>query len=214
MALEEFTPTRRNTLDVRSALREVVETILLTLIIFLVVRALVQNFKVEGSSMEPNLHSGQYLLVNKAVYFSFDTEAIAKFVPFIDTDDSRIFFIFHPPERGDVIVFRFPKEPTRDFIKRVMAGPGETVEIRSGVVWVNGQKLDEPYLRDRPNYNFGPETVPEDNYFVLGDNRNNSSDSHVWGMVPRDMIIGKAWLSYWPVSEWGFAPNYKVMAAN
>lgn len=164
--------------------------------------------------MEPNLHTGQYLLVNKAVYFHIDPAILTTYVPFVKKEEAKPFYMFHQPERGDVIVFKFPKEPTRDFIKRVMAIPGESVEIRGGVVYVNGQKLEEPYLRDRPNYNFGPEKVPEDNFFVLGDNRNNSSDSHVWGMVPSDLIIGKAWLSYWPMSEWGLAPNYRVQAAN
>jgi len=164
--------------------------------------------------MEPNLHTGQYLLVNKAVYFHLEPEMFSTYVPFLKKDDAQPFYMFHEPERGDVIVFKFPKDPTRDFIKRVMAVPGESVEIRGGVVYVNGQRLEEPYLQDRPNYNFGPEKVPQDNFFVLGDNRNNSSDSHVWGMVPSDLIIGKAWLSYWPMSEWGLAPNYRVQAAN
>ncbi len=202
---------RRSSIDVRSALREIVETILLTLIIFLVVRGLVQPYKVEGSSMEPNLHSGQFLLVNKAVYFRIEGADLTRYIPFIPKADQHSFYLFHPPERGDVIVFKYPKEPTRDFVKRVIAMAGDTVEIRGGTVYVNGQKMSEPYLRDHANYNFGPETVPEDSFFVLGDNRNNSSDSHVWGMVPSDLIIGKAWLSYWPASEWGLAPNYQVM---
>jgi signal peptidase I len=209
---EELPVSRRPTVDLRSALREIVETILLTLIIFLVVRGLVQPYRVEGTSMEPNLHSGQFLLVNKAVYFRLDPAQIAQYVPFINFSSARPMSLFHPPERGDVIVFRFPKDTSRDFVKRVIAVPGETVEIKGGVVHVNGQKLNEPYLRDNANYNHGPEVVPPDNYFVLGDNRNNSSDSHVWGDVEAQFIIGKAWLSYWPVSEWGLAPNYKVSA--
>jgi signal peptidase I len=175
---------------------------------------LVQPYRVEGTSMEPNLHSGQFLLVNKAVYFHIDDEVLGKYLPFLRRPDGSPFYLFHPPERGDVVVFRFPREPSRDFVKRVIAVPGETVEVRNGVVFVNGQRLQEPYLRDRASYNFGPEKVPADNFFVLGDNRDNSSDSHVWGMVPTEMIIGKAWISYWPVSSWGFAPNYRVAAGN
>ncbi|MFN8532539.1 MAG: signal peptidase I [Dehalococcoidia bacterium] len=214
MTIEEAPVPRRNALDVRSAFREIIETILLTLIIFLVVRGLVQPYRVEGTSMEPNLHSGQFLLVNKAVYFHLESDALGRYIPFLQRPAGQPFYMFHQPERGDVVVFRFPKEPSRDFVKRVIAVPGETVEVRNGVVFVNGQRLDEPYLRDRASYNFGPEKVPSDNFFVLGDNRDNSSDSHVWGMVPSDMIIGKAWLSYWPASEWGLAPNYKVSAGN
>ncbi|MCS7002977.1 MAG: signal peptidase I [Dehalococcoidia bacterium] len=204
------TPTR-SAVDVRSALREIIETILLTLLIFLVVRALVQNFKVEGSSMEPNMHHGQFILANKAVYFNIDTAAINRVAPFLNLGEGRVFYLFRPPERGDVIVFRFPRDTSRDFIKRVIGLPGETIEIRNGWVFINGQRLNEPYIQDRPNYNYGPERVPEDNFFVLGDNRNNSSDSHVWGNVPRDFIIGKAWISYWPISQWGFAPNYRLV---
>lgn len=214
VTIEEAPVPRRSALDVRSAFREIIETILLTLIIFLVVRGLVQPYRVEGTSMEPNLHSGQFLLVNKAVYFHIDDETLGKYLPFLKRPDGRPFYLFQAPERGDVVVFRFPKEPTRDFVKRVIAVPGEIVEVRNGVVFINGQRLDEPYLRDRASYNFGPEKVPADNFFVLGDNRDNSSDSHVWGMVPSDMIIGKAWISYWPASEWGLAPNYRVTAGN
>ncbi|GIW12300.1 MAG: signal peptidase I [Dehalococcoidia bacterium] len=214
MTIEEAPLTRRNALDVRSAFREIIETILLTLIIFLVVRGLVQPYRVEGTSMEPNLHSGQFLLVNKAIYFHLDPTTLNRLLPFLQWPADQPFYLFQRPERGDVVVFRYPKEPSRDFVKRVIAVPGETVEVRNGVVFVNGQRLDEPYLRDRASYNFGPEKVPANNFFVLGDNRDNSSDSHVWGMVPSDMIIGKAWISYWPVSSWGLAPNYRVTAGS
>ncbi|MBI4317371.1 MAG: signal peptidase I [Chloroflexi bacterium] len=187
----------------RSALREILETILLTLIIFLLVRAVVQNFKVEGRSMEPTLESGQYLLINKAAYWHVDPGAVGRYVPVVRTMDDKQMFVFGQPQRGDVIVFRYPKDLSRDFIKRVIALPGETVEVRQGVVYVNSKPLDEHYLLDRPNYFVERQVVPPDNYFVLGDNRNNSLDSHVWGMVPVENIIGKAWLSYWPVDRWG-----------
>lgn len=213
MTIEDVELSDKKTLEVKSAIREIVETILLTLLIFFAVRAIIQNFKVEGSSMEPSLHTGQYLLVNKAVYYNIDMATVAKVVPVLEPYKDKTFYLFHPPQRGEVVVFRFPKDPSRDFIKRIIAVPDDVVEIRGGKIYVNGETMVEPYIQDRPNYPFGPERVPKDNYFVLGDNRNNSSDSHVWGMVPRDNIIGKAWVSYWPTEDWGFVTSYSMAAS-
>ncbi|MEP7198915.1 MAG: signal peptidase I [Chloroflexota bacterium] len=164
--------------SVRSFLRETLETIALTLIIFVVIRAGVQNFRIEGYSMEPNFHDGQYLLI------------------------SKIDYLLHTPERGDVIVFTSPQNPERDFIKRVIGLPGDTVDIREGKVFVDGKELPQTYNVNPGSYNFGPAKVGPDQLFVLGDNRNNSSDSHSWGMLPRSDIIGKAWISYWPPQLW------------
>lgn len=194
----------------KSALREIIETVLLALLIFFLMRAIVQNFKVEGSSMEPNLYNGQYLLVSKIDYFSFDMSRFAGILPFLRLQGDPLVYFFHPPQRGDVVVFRFPKEPSRDFIKRVIATPGEQVEIEAGKIYINGKLLSESYIAEGPHYTLKAQIVPPDNYFVLGDNRNNSSDSHVWGMVPSENMVGKAWLSYWPVSKWGLAPNYSL----
>lgn len=193
----------------RGTLREVLETILLTAIVFLAVHSLVQNFKVEGSSMEPTLHTGQYLLVNKAAYLTLNTDFIG-FIPGPNWLKGREAEPFGSPKPGDVIVFRFPGDPQKDFIKRVIAGPGDSVQIRSGQIWVNGRVIEEPYLRERPSYTVPLMTISADDYFVLGDNRNNSSDSHIWGVVPRDNILGKAWLIYWPVRSMGLAPNYAL----
>jgi signal peptidase I len=187
----------------KAVAREILETVLLTLLIFLLVRSVVQNFRVEGESMSPTLHSGQYLLINKAVYWLSDTNTLSSYVP----DPVKASPLFHPPQRGDVIVFRFPREPSRDFIKRVIAVPGEMVEIRDHRVYVDDAPLNEPYIKDPPLYPMAQIRVTDGNYFVLGDNRNNSSDSHVWGLVPTDDIIGQAWLSYWPVATWGFVPS-------
>ena len=184
--------------------RETAETILLALLIFLAIRAVVQNFRVEGVSMEPNLHPGTYLLVNKAIYFALSGPA-AELLPGETDEDPR--FIFHPPMRGEVVVFRFPNDPNRDFIKRVVGLPDETVAIKDGVVTINGTQLRESYLTAPGHADFGPQAVPPGHYFVLGDNRANSSDSRVWGMVPRDNIVGKAWLLYYPLEALGWAPN-------
>lgn len=169
---------------VGAALRELIETLILTLVIFLIIRFAVQNFRIEGSSMEPNFHDGQYLFVNKLIY------------------------MFQPPQRGDVIVFVPPNSSSRDFIKRVIGLPGEHVEIRSGTVFINGEPLIENYPLNPGSYSSGPIVVPPDEYFVLGDNRNYSSDSHSWGTVPLKKIIGKAWFSYWPPQTIGFIPDY------
>ena len=173
----------------KSILREIVETVLLTLLIFLAIRTLIQNFRIEGVSMEPNLHDGQYLIINKLVYY------------------------LHPPERGDIVVFHYPKNPQRDFIKRVIGLPGEKVEVREERILINGEELEEPYALHTGKYTWGPQRLGEDEYFVLGDNRNSSSDSHSWGSLPGDAIIGKAWISYWPPKHLGLMPHYSYAAA-
>lgn len=170
--------------NVGSMARELIETLILTLVIFLVIRFAVQNFRIEGFSMEPNFHDGQYLFVNKVIY------------------------MLQPPQRGDVVVFVPPNNNTRDFIKRVIGLPGERVEIRSGVVYINGEPLQENYPLNPGTYSTGAIVVPPDEYFVLGDNRNFSSDSHSWGTVPSKKIIGKAWFSYWPPQTIGLVPDY------
>lgn len=162
----------------RSMLRELVETAVLTIAIFLVVRVALQNFKVEGDSMFPTLHNNEYILVNKVSY------------------------MIHSPERGDIIVFQATPagQPDKDFIKRVIGLPGETVAVHDGGVYINGKRLKESYIDSlhAPTYTFPSERVPSGDYFVLGDNRNNSQDSHLWKWLPRQYIIGKAWVSYWP----------------
>ncbi len=196
----------------RSLLKDIAETLVLALIIYGAVRAGIQNFKVEGTSMEPSLHNGQYLLVNKLSFASVGLDGIAGIVPGLSSLKGSLLFPFGQPQRGDVVVFRFPRDPARDFIKRVVALPGETVEVKAGTVYVNGKKLDEPYVLDSPTYSKEPTVVPHGEYYVLGDNRNNSSDSHVWGPVPIDEMIGKAWVTYWPMKDWGFIPHKAVNA--
>ncbi len=189
----------------RSLIWEVVQTVLLTIAIFLAVRSVVQNFRVEGASMDPTLHSGQYLLINKVTYARTDGTFLDQF--FADTTpNDRVNFLFSGPQRGDVVVFRSPGQADKDFIKRVIALPGETVRIVGGQVLVNGQPLDEPYIEHRATYDLDLKAVPPGSYFVLGDNRPNSSDSHLGWFVPANSIIGKAWVSYWPPTYWGVMP--------
>jgi len=169
----------------RTFLRDTLLTIVLTIAIFFLIQSTVQVSIVTGSSMEPNLHDTQRLVVNKAIY------------------------MFHPPQRGDIIVFHPPgNSGDVPYIKRVIGLPGDTIEIKKGKVYVNGSPLQEPYIKDSPAYTLHEEEIDAGTYFVLGDNRNNTSDSHVWGSVPRSNIIGKAWLSIWKPQWWGLAPNY------
>ena len=169
----------------KAFIRDTLITILLTVVVFFAVQNTIQVSIVNGSSMEPDLHSGQRLIVNKVAYYLGD------------------------PQRGDIIIFRPPPSPlSTPYIKRIVGLPGETVEVKTGAVYINGAPLTEPYIKERANYSRPPEKIAADNYFVLGDNRNNTNDSHIWGPVPRENIIGKASLSIWPPEQWGLAPNY------
>lgn len=186
----------------RSLVWEIVQTVLLTIAIFLAVRSVVQNFRVEGASMDPTLHTGQYLLINKVVYARADGTLLESFIPDRTPADTPN-YIFGGPARGDVIVFLSPGQTDKDFIKRVIALPGETVRIVNGQVFVNGKPLDEPYITHKATYDLEAKVVPPGQYFVLGDNRPNSSDSHLGWFVPANNLIGKAWVSYWPPTDWG-----------
>ncbi|HYA99833.1 MAG TPA: signal peptidase I [Ktedonobacteraceae bacterium] len=165
--------------------REIIETLALTLVIFVVIHFTVQNFMVDGTSMEPGLLNGQYVLVNKLAY------------------------LFHTPERGDVIVFHFPKDTNVDLIKRVIGVPGDVIVIDGKSVRVNGVLLNEPYIMAPMNPAGNKLVVPPDDYFVMGDNRPVSDDSRDWGFVPKNYIVGKAVLVYWPITNWHFINTYE-----
>ena len=186
----------------RALIRELIETAILALLIFVGLQFSLQNYRVQGPSMEPTIEAGQHLLVNKLVYFRVDPQDIARFLPFLDITRDRFLFPFHPPRQGEVIIFRFPQDPSRDFVKRVIGLPGDTVEIRRGEVFVNGEPLDEPYVTRRGLGSSAPVKVEPDSYFVLGDNRLASHDSRDWGPVPTDNVVGRAWVSYWPLDQW------------
>jgi signal peptidase I len=192
----------------RAGIRELIETIVLALFIFLLVRSTLQNFKVEGASMLPTLEDGEFILVNKLIYQTIDLGPLDAVLPFVEfEDDTR--FILRAPRRGDIVVFEPPNQPAKDFIKRVVAEPGEVIEINRGVVYIDGTPLDEPYLADRTNDSFAACRVPDDHYFVLGDNRENSTDSRATGFGPIhiDRIVGQASVIYWPLDKVGIAPN-------
>jgi len=174
-----------------SILREVGETIILTLIIFFLIQMVIRNFRVVGTSMVDNLHNGQYLIIDKVSYNPFLMEYLG----------------FGGPKRGDVIVFEPPNRPGEDYVKRVIGLPGETVEIVKGRVFIDGHPLAEPFEPNTGSYNMSSRQIPEGEIFVLGDNRNNSNDSHNWGSLPIENIVGRAWLSYWPPEMWGTIPR-------
>ncbi|MCS6874747.1 MAG: signal peptidase I [Pyrinomonadaceae bacterium] len=163
--------------------------ILFVLMIFILFGVFIaQPVVVEGTSMLPVLHDGERLLVNKLIYYKWKTFSWARI------------------ERGDVVVFWYPKDPEKSFVKRVIGLPGETVEVRNGVVYINGKRLYENYLDPEYNRNaanFPLKKIEEHYYFVMGDNRDNSSDSRYWGLVPEKYIYGKAFFRFWP-SNIGF----------
>jgi signal peptidase I len=167
--------------------REIIETLLLTFFIFWLVHSLIGRYRIDGSSMNPTLLNGEYLIINNMTY------------------------VLDDPEPGDIVVFRHPRNEL-NLIKRVVGVPGDYIEINSGTVWVNGEEQKEPFIADSPNYS-GSWNVPDGQYFVLGDNRNNSSDSHSWGYLPEENLLGKAMFVYWPPSDWGQVSHY-VQAAN
>jgi signal peptidase I len=161
-------------------LREILETILPAILIAILINLfLAQPTRVHGQSMEPSLHTDQRLIVEKISYH------------------------LHGPRRGDVVVFSMPQQSDELLIKRVIGLPGETVEIRSGKVYVNGAVLDEPYLEQETRGRFGPVVVPPLHVFVLGDNRSFSNDSRAFDAVPIKDILGRAWFSYWPLQNLG-----------
>jgi signal peptidase I len=165
----------------KSFMRELLLTLILALAIFFLLQVTVQTYIVVGQSMEPNLHNDDLLVINKIVY--------------------RL----HDPERGDVVVLYPPDQPRDEppYIKRIIALPGDTIEVKNGAVYVNDNKLIESYIKEPPTYTLALQHVPENEYFVLGDNRNISHDSRSGWTVPRQDIIGKAWLSVWPPDTWG-----------
>lgn len=186
----------------RRILRDMLQTALLALFLFSGLQATIQNFRVEGSSMQPTLAEDQYLLVNKFLYYRFDGDRLARYIPFLDIEPGETRFLFREPQRGEIIVFHYPRDTTRDFVKRVIAVPGDTVEIRIGKVYVNGLIVDEPYLSGPSGRtNLAKQTIGQDEYFVLGDNRLQSNDSRSWGTVPLSNVVGKAWFAYWPTSK-------------
>lgn len=174
----------------KDRLKENIVGLIWAVAVALFIRAFfVQAYKIPSSSMEPTLLVGDHILVIKCLY--------GIRIPFI----GKQLVEFSEPKRGEIVVFVYPRDPKKDFIKRVIGLPGERVEIRDKKVFINGQPLDDPWgvweRGEAPRTDFGPVRVPEGHYFVMGDNRDNSMDSRYWGFVPRDNLIGRAFIIYW-----------------
>lgn len=183
-------PIARPTLRRQSFLRELLETVVLIGAIYALVNLATVRFFIDGPSMQPSFQAGQFLVV------------------------SRVSYLLGNPERGDVVVFNAPgyAEDDPPLIKRLIGMPGDTVEIRNAEVYVNGQRMNEPYIKEACRANRCQDEVWElgpDQYFLMGDNRNNSKDSRAFGPVPRERIVGEALIRYWPPSDWGIVEHYR-----
>jgi signal peptidase I len=168
-------------------LRSIIEIFVLTAIIFLIVNTAIGRFQIQGPSMQPNLQEGERVIVDKISYSLL------------------------PPQRGDIIVF--DGHGSVDLIKRIIALPGETIEIQGGQVFINGAVLDEPYLEHPTSSDVQAQQVATDHYFVMGDNRGNSQDSRTFGPIPTKEIVGRAWIIYWPPTNWSIVPHFNYAAA-
>lgn len=206
-----------------NAFREILETAILAVLIFVLVRSVVLNFKVEGSSMLPTMTNGEMILVNRNAYREFNLGDLVDWIPGVPDQDWFTFVDWGEPTRGDVVVFT-PPEPgdQKPYIKRVIGLPGDHIQITENYeVLVNGVAIDEPYIGDYrnecmmvSNFPYCDLTVPEGHYFVMGDHRNNSQDSRFFSVVEEDRIIGKAWLIYWPLEDFGTIdhPDYDELS--
>jgi signal peptidase I len=169
-------------------LLDILETLVLSVLLFVGINAISARIRVDGYSMEPTLHTGEFVIVNRLAYQ------------------------FGSPKIGDVIVFHYPRDPQQEYIKRIIGLGGDTVRVEGGNVYVNGQRLNEPYIAAPPAYQ-NTWQVPDSSLFVLGDNRNNSSDSHNWGFVPMNYVVGKAIAVYWPPENWGLITHPDLLKA-
>ena len=185
-------PVATNPEEERSGLArmllDILETLVLSVLLFVGINAISARIRVDGYSMEPTLHTGEFVIVNRLAYQ------------------------IGSPKVGDVIVFHYPRDPQQEYIKRIIGLGGDTVRVEGGQVYVNGQRLNEPYIAAPPAYR-NVWQVPKDSLFVLGDNRNNSSDSHNWGFVPMNYVVGKAIAVYWPPNDWGLITHPDLVRA-
>lgn len=163
----------------KSAFVEIIESVVIAVLLAVIIRIFIfQPFWIPSESMVPNLQIGDRIIVSKLNYH------------------------FTEPKRGDIMVFKFPRDPSRDFVKRTIGISGDTVEVRNSQLYINGEKVAENYLPNGLQFGeYGPFKVPSDSYFMMGDNRNLSQDSRAWGVLPKDNIVGKAVLIYWPLNR-------------
>lgn len=169
--------------------RELIEDVLLAVVLYIAIDFCIGRFRVENISMETTFTEGDIVMVNKLNYK------------------------FSEPRRGDVVIFHAPTEPGKDYIKRMIGLPGDHIEIKDSKLYINGEAIEEPWLHEAITYE-GEWDVPEGQYFVLGDNRNHSSDSHIWGCVPRENLIGNAFFRYWPLNHIGVIKGEITLGAS
>lgn len=167
---------------------DIIETLGLAVVLFLGINAMSARVRVDGFSMRPTLEDGEFVLVSKMSYR------------------------FGQVDRGDIIVFHFPRNPDEELIKRVIGLPGDHISVQAGAVSVNGQVINEPYIASTPTYS-GEWDVTDGQLFVLGDNRNNSNDSKDWGLLPLDKVVGKAVIIYWPPPFWNVLEHTQILTA-
>ena len=167
---------------------DIIETLVLAVVLFLGINAISARVRVDGFSMRPTLEDGEFVLVSKMSYR------------------------FGHVDRGDIIVFHFPMNPDEELIKRVIGLPGDHISVQSGILSVNGQVINEPYIASTPSYS-GEWDVMDGKLFVLGDNRNNSNDSKDWGLLPLEKVVGKAVVIYWPPPLWNVIEHTEIFAA-
>lgn len=185
--LEPQAPNQEKS-ETKHFLVDLLQTVGLAVVLFLIINTVSARVRVDGFSMLPTLHDGEFVLINKLAYQTGS------------------------PTRGDIIVFRSTTTPGLDLIKRIIGLPGDRIIIQGGKVMINGSPTDEPYINSVPYYN-GTWQVPAGNLFVLGDNRNDSSDSHLWGFLPLQNVVGKALLIYWPPPQWAIVDHMISAAA-
>jgi signal peptidase I len=201
-------PERSRTLG--RTVRELIETLLLAACIYLGIQLIVPPYAVDGASMNPTLANGERLLVNRSAYAHFDANALWRLIPGVERTGADMVYPFDRPRRGDIVVFHPPVVSDRPYIKRVIGLAGDKIRFEDGFVYVNGERLNEPYQATPETFCTGEAhcrlVVPESAVYVLGDNRTNSADSRFFGPVSLDAIVGKAWLANWPLDQFGIIP--------
>ncbi len=203
LALPDEHPLRRFVIDLA-------ETLALAIILFALVQALMQNYVVSGSSMEPSVHDNELIIVNTAVFFSLNRDVVDDLLPFIDVPDGDDVYLFHQPQRGEVVIVNTPEQEGMDLIKRIIGVPGDVIQFdrSGGPIRINEVEIAETWLSEgQVTQSFGDILLGPGEYFVMGDNRRSSQDSRHWGTIGRGDIIGKALLTYWPPRDIGFSPH-------
>jgi len=194
----------------RVALRESIQTVALAIFFIFLLQVTIQNFRVEGPSMNPTFLNFDRVIVNKLAYLSIEKSKVKEYFPWVEDNNAARWYPLGKPNFGDIIVFKWPRNERQVLVKRVIGVPGDTIEIKQGNVIRNGVILDEPYVLHNSNETLVDRVIPLGKYIVMGDNRLESDDSRHWGWVPEENIIGEVWLNYWPLPK----INYNLLQGN